>query len=264
MTRIETTFKELKKAGKKGFIPYVSAGDPSLSATEDIVYRLEDAGADIIELGIPFSEPLADGTTNQLAIDRALKSGTSLSKVLDLTEKIRKRSEIPIVFYSYFNPVYVYGFDKFCKKAEQVGVDGVLLVDLGIIESAPYQQPLKDHHINNINLVTPTTPEARIKNIAKQSSGFVYTVSRAGVTGAQSSVQKDALGLLKRVKKHTTLPVALGFGISKPEHARTYAKICDAVVVGSYIVQTLHDAGKKGRPGAIKEIKKIIDAVKEI
>ena len=141
MTRIETKFAELKKAGKKGFIPYVSAGDPSLTATEDIIYRLEDAGADIIELGIPFSEPLADGPTNQLAIDRALKAGTSLAKVLELTEKIRKRSEIPIVFFSYFNPIFVYGFDKFCKKAEKVGVDGVLLLDLGIIESAPYQQP---------------------------------------------------------------------------------------------------------------------------
>ena len=241
-----------------------SAGDPSLTATEDIIYRLEDAGADIIELGIPFSEPLADGPTNQLAIDRALKAGTSLAKVLELTEKIRKRSEIPIVFFSYFNPIFVYGFDKFCKKAEKVGVDGVLLLDLGIIESAPYQQPLKAHNINNINLVTPTTPEARIKNITKQTTGFVYTVSRAGVTGAQSSVQKDARGLLTRIKKHTKLPVALGFGISTPEQARAYAEMCDAVVVGSHIVQTLHEAGKKGRPQAIKEIQKMIDAVKEI
>lgn len=263
-TRIEQKFEELKATGKSAFIPYITAGDPSLKDTKDIVFRLEDAGCDIIEIGIPFSDPLADGVANQLAAERGLASGTTLNGVLDLVAEIRERSEIPIVIYTYMNPLYAPGFDRIVKRAAKVGVDGLLIVDLSVVEAPPYQEILKKHGLNSISLVTPTTPTNRIAEIAKGGSGFIYTVSRTGVTGAQAEVQQDALALLKRVKRHSKLPVALGFGVSTPEQAATYAKLSDAVVVGSYIVNLLHKAGPRKRAAAVREIKKMVDAVKEV
>jgi len=265
-TRITECFDRLKADGQTGFIPYITAGDPDLKSTKDIVLRLEDAGADIIELGVPFTDPLADGPVNMMAADRGLASGTTLQGVFETVADLRKRSDIPLVLYTYMNPMFAPGFEKSAKQAAQAGVDGVLVVDLPDIESAPYSAALRNHKLDNICLVTPTTPEQRIKSIAKVTTGFLYTVSRAGVTGAQKSVQKDALGLLKRVHKHTRLPVALGFGVSTPAQARAYAKITEAVVVGSFVVQTLHEGGKssKGRSKAVAEIKKLIDAVKSV
>jgi len=201
-----------------------------------------------------------------MAMVRGLASGTTLNKIFDMVSDLRKRSEIPLVLYTYMNPLFAPGFEKSIKRAKKAGIDGVLVVDLPDIESAPYRKVLEDAGLDNICLVTPTTPNDRIRSIAKTTSGFLYTVSRAGVTGAQKAVQKDARGLLKRVHRHTTLPVALGFGVSTPAQAREYAKLTDAVVVGSYIVQTLHDAGnsRRGRVQAVADIKKLIDGVKSV
>ena len=265
-TRVDTRFAQLKAEGKKGFVAYITAGDPNLAATEDIVYRLEDAGTVVIELGVPFSDPLADGAANQRAAERGLASGTSLRSILAMVKRIRERSEIPLVLYSYLNPIYAYGVERCFKAVSRAGFDGCLLVDLSMEEATPYVAGMNDAGLNCINLVTPTTPEDRIPVIAKQSSGFIYVVSREGVTGEQSQLQNQALPLLRRTHKHTSLPVALGFGVSTPEQARTYAEITDAVVVGSYIVNAYHEAGDSadGRAKATRKIKRLIKAVKDV
>jgi tryptophan synthase alpha chain len=265
-TRIDQAFARLKAEGKTGFIPYITAGDPGIEETEDIVYRLEDIGADIIELGIPFSDPLADGTANQLANDRALEAGTTLPQIFEMVGRIRERSEIPLLFYSYINPLYAPGVKKTLKKSAKIGVDGVLLVDMSVEESGEFREALDANHLNNINLVTPTTPEERIKAICDQANGFVYCVSREGITGEQSGVQQQSIPLLKRTHRYTDLPIALGFGVSTPAIARAYAELTEAVVVGSYIVNQYFEAGNsaKGRAKATRNIKKLVDAVKEV
>ena len=265
-TRITQRFEALKKEGKKGFIAYITAGDPSLEATVDIVKRLEDAGADLIELGVPFSDPLADGPANQLAAERALAAGTTMKGILGAVTKIRESSEIPLLFFSYMNPLYAHGFETSIKRAAKAGVDGVLMVDIAMEESGPYAAILEQHGLDHVPLVTPTTPDKRMKDIVKTASGFVYAVSRTGVTGEQKELQADASAVLKKANRHSKLPVALGFGISTPKQARAYAELTDAVVVGSHIVTTYHNAGNsaRGRAAATKEIKKLIDAVKKV
>jgi len=265
-TRIKRRWKDLAREGKKGFVAYITAGDPDLASTEDIVLRLEDAGADIIELGVPFSDPLADGIPNQLAAERALAAGTTFQGILDMVTRLRTRSEIPMLFFSYLNPLLAHGFEDSVRRTAEAGLDGMLLLDLCMEEAAPYRKSLRTHHLDNIALVTPTTPDERIQGIVKHASGFVYCVSRAGVTGEQSSLQVEAGDLLRRTRALTTLPVALGFGVSTPEQARAYAEMTEGVVVGSHIVSTLHRAGPEpaARAGAISEIKKLIDAVKSV
>ena len=264
-TRIEQRFEDLNAAGQSGFIAYITAGDPSLLVTEDVVLRLEDAGTDVIELGVPFSDPLADGPANQRAAERALAAGTTLPQVLDSVARLRERTEIPLIIYSYMNPLVAPGFENTVAQIRAAGIDGILMVDLSVEESAPYARPLTDAGLNIIYLVTPTTPDDRIKMISDQSSGFVYCVSRTGVTGAQAELQKDALTLLDRVHAQSDLPVALGFGVSTPDQARAYAEITEAVVVGSYIVNAYHEAGDsaEGRAKATHTVKRLIDAVKQ-
>ena len=266
MTRIEQKFNELKAAGKKGFIPYITAGDPTLSSTVDMVCRLEDAGADIIELGVPFSDPLADGVVNQQAATRALAKGATLDKVLGMIQMIRKRSEMPLLFFTYVNPVLVGGFEATVKRARRAGIDGMLLVDISIEEAKAYQEVLDAHEVNNIYMITPTSTSERIKKITKASSGFVYCVSREGVTGMQEKLSGQATKLIRRIKRTTTLPVALGFGISTPAQARAAAKEADAVVVGSAIVHRYFEEAHNatGRAKATKWVKTLIDAVKEV
>jgi tryptophan synthase alpha chain len=266
ITRIEQRFAELKKDGKKGFVAYITAGDPDLKATIDTVKRLADAGADIIELGVPFSDPLADGPANQLAAERALAGGTTMKGILEAVHTIRETCEVPLLFFSYMNPLYAHGFEKTIKRAAKAGIDGALMVDICMEESGPYSKILADNNLNHIPLVTPTTPGRRMKEIVKTASGFVYAVSRTGVTGAQEEMQADAAAVLRKANKYSTLPVALGFGVSTPEQARSYAELTDAVVVGSYIVTTFNQAGNsaKGRALATRKVKKLIDAVKEV
>jgi tryptophan synthase alpha chain len=262
-TRIDTCFARLRASGKKGFIAYLTVGDPNLDATLERVKRLEAAGADLIELGIPFSEPLADGVANQRAAERALAAGTTYAGILDLVRRIREFSEIPLVFFSYLNPLFVRGFDRAVAEAAEAGVDGFLLVDLSLEEAAPYQASLQAHGLNHVVLVTPTTPEERVAGLLEHAGGFAYCVSRAGVTGEQSELQKQAQGVLERTGRHTDLPVALGFGVSTPEQAATYAQMCDAVVVGSFIVNTFHEAGDtpEGLDWAMQRITPLIEAV---
>ena len=240
-TRIEKKFESLKKENKKGFIAYIGAGDPTLDDTVDIVLRLEDAGVDIVELGLPFSDPLADGRVNQDAATRALTAGATFDGVMNCIAKIRERSEIPMLFYAYLNPLYARGFEKAMNDAAGAGIDGFLVLDMPLEESAPYRKHIAGANLNNIMLVTPTTPEERIKKITKQTDGFVYCVSAAGVTGVREKIAAGAQELVEKIKAHTTLPVALGFGIGTPAQAAEAASYSDAVVVGSAIVNRFHN-----------------------
>lgn len=262
--RIDTRFHALRQRGEKGFIAYITAGDPDLDATLERVRLLEAAGADVIELGIPFTEPLADGETNQRAAERALNAGTTYEGILDVVRRVRKESDIPIVFFSYLNPLFARGFDLSVSQAAEAGVDGVLLVDLSLEEAAPFQTILKAHGLRHVVLVTPTTPEERVAGLLQHAGGFVYCVSRAGVTGEQTEMQQQARGVLERTARHTNLPVALGFGISTPEQSAAYAGMCDAVVVGSFIVNAFHRADNtpEGRETAMASIAPLVHAVK--
>lgn len=265
-TRIEQRFQELARRRQKGFIAYITAGDPSLKATEDFVLRLAEAGADIVELGIPFSDPLADGRVNQESAARALEAGATPSRVLETVARIRCRCEIPMMGYTYMNPVHARGAGRFMKEAAAAGLDGLLLLDLPVEEADPYRALLRKHQLNHIALVTPTTPDARIAKIVKSASGFVYCVSREGVTGTQNQLSPAAIDLVRRTKSMTSLPVALGFGIGTPDHARTAAAAADAVVVGSAIVNRLHEAPDTaaGRQAAADWVRTLIDAVKGV
>lgn len=264
MTRIEQRFAELKRAGKKGFIAYITAGDPSLADTVNMVLELEAVGVDIVELGIPFSDPLADGRVNQQSAMRALASGATPYGVLEAVATIRKRSQIPVMCYTYTNPIHALGAAKFLRDAAKAGVDGLLMLDLPIEEAGDFNGLMAKNGLNSICLVTPTTPEERIKRIVKAANGFVYCVSREGVTGMQQKLSGGAGDLLKRTKKHTKLPVALGFGISTPEQARVAAADGDAIVVGSAIVDCFdkesHDSAGQRRAAAW--VKTLVDAVK--
>jgi tryptophan synthase alpha chain len=265
-TRVDRKFAELKKQGKKGFIAYLGAGDPCLEDTVDIVLRLEDAGVDLIELGLPFSDPLADGRVNQEAAARALEAGSTFDGVMACISKIRERSEIPMIFYAYMNPLLARGFDASMEMAAQAGIDGFLLLDLPFEEAGPYRQSLKQNNLNAIQLVTPTSPDERIDKIVKRASGFVYCVSREGVTGVQDKLAEGAGALVDRIKIKTDCPVALGFGIGTPEQARDAAKLSDAVVVGSAIVNRFNHNPHtpEGRADAAAFVGEMVKAVKQI
>ncbi len=237
--RIDQKFAELRHARTPGFMAYITAGDPSLQATEDLVPVLADAGVDFVELGVPFSDPLADGAVNQLAAQRALAAGATVAKVLDSVRRIRARTDVPIILYTYLNPVYVHGFDKFHEDAAAAGADGILILDLPPEEIAANRELAARHRLAPIRLIAPTTTPARMESIAKSAEGFIYYVSREGVTGEQATVSDTIEAQLFEIKKHTDLPVAVGFGISSPEQAAQVARRADAVVVGSAIVRRI-------------------------
>ena len=264
-TRIDQCFERLRGEGRKGFIAYITAGDPSLKETVDIVRRLEEAGADIVELGVPFSDPLADGRVNQDAATRALAAGATWGGLLECVERIRRRSQIPLILYSYLNPLIARGFERTASEAQTAGADGFLVVDLPSEEMAPYARTLRRHRLDNICLVTLTSPTARIRKIVEQASGFVYCVSREGVTGMQKQLAPSALTLIRRTRRLTDLPIALGFGISTPDQARAAAVEADAVVVGSAIVHRFATAPRTaaGRATAAKWTGGLVHAVKE-
>jgi tryptophan synthase alpha chain len=244
LNRIDTKFETLRAAGQCGFIAYITAGDPDLKSTPALVAALEQSGVDIVELGIPFSDPLADGATIQAASGRAIDAGATVVGVLDAVREIRRSSEIPIVFFTYLNPVYVYGFDRFHADAAAAGADGLLILDLPPDEAARNAELMKSHGLLSIRLIAPTTPPGRMELIAKSAEGFIYYVSREGVTGEQTSLSADIATQVAEIKKHTNLPVAVGFGISTPEQAAEVAKESDAVVVGSAIVRRIGEHGK--------------------
>jgi tryptophan synthase alpha chain len=245
-TRIQERFRTLRETGELGIVAYLTAGDPSLAATLEFVLALADAGADVIELGVPFSDPLADGPTIQRASERALKSGTTLAGVLDLVRSIRKASEVPLVLFSYFNPILQMGLEKFASTAEAAGADGVLATDLTPEEAEDYRRVLGAHHLDTIFLGAPTSTDERLAKIANCSSGFLYLISRTGVTGAKDALPDDLPTLVRRARAVTRLPLAVGFGISLPGHVSVLGGLADAAVVGSALVSEVATATKSG------------------
>jgi tryptophan synthase alpha chain len=235
-TRISRCFAALRETGELGILAYITAGDPSMDATLEFVLALEDAGADVIELGVPFSDPLADGPTIQRASERALKAGATLPGILELVRRIRKSSEIPLVLFSYYNPILQMGLEKFAAAASDAGADGVLATDLSPEESVEYRRILEAHHLDTIFLCAPTSTDERLASIAACSTGFLYLVSRTGVTGAKDALPDDLPALLRRVRSFTKLPIAVGFGISLPGHVSMLGGLADAAVVGSSLV----------------------------
>ena len=242
--RIDSRFQKLRASKKTGFIAYITAGDPTPAATPELAVALEAAGVDILELGIPFSDPLADGPTIQSAAGRAIAAGTNVSVVLDIVRKIRETSEIPIVLFTYLNPVYVYGYERFLDDASAAGADGLLILDLPPDEASRNAELAGAQGLLSIRLIAPTTPPGRMEIIAKSAEGFIYYVSREGVTGEQTSLSQSISSQVAEIRKHTTLPVAVGFGISTPDQAAEVARQADAVVVGSAIVRQIGEAGK--------------------
>jgi tryptophan synthase alpha chain len=256
--RIDQCFAALRAQNEKAFIAYICAGDPDLARTVDLALALEKAGTDILELGIPFSDPLADGLVNQLAAQRALEAGATVPGVLDCIRQIRTRSQIPIVLYTYLNPIFQFGFDRFHREAADAGVDGLLILDLPPEEDQPSEGPF------HIRLIAPTTPPERIQRICSRAAGFVYYVSREGVTGVQSSIASSLEESVAEIRNWTRLPVAVGFGISTAEQAREVAQVADAVVVGSAIVQEINEsAAKSDLPARIGEfVASLVSATK--
>ncbi len=243
MNRIEKAFSQLRENKKKGLVVYIGAGDPDLDATHDLAIGFDKAGVDVLELGVPFSDPLADGLVNQLAAQRGLESGTTPGKVLETVARIRKTSEIPVVLYIYYNLVHKKGLEHFVKEASKAGVDGLLCLDLPPEESENYERVMEEAGMSAIYLIAPTTPDERIGLIVKRGSGFIYYVSREGVTGMQTSISDTIGDMTAKIRAHTDLPVAVGFGISNPEQAKKVAESTEAVVVGSAIVNQIAKHG---------------------
>lgn len=245
MNRIEGRFAKLKAAGKKGFVVYIGAGDPNLEKTRELAVAFDREGIDVVELGVPFSDPLADGLVNQLAAQRGLESRTTPRKVLDTVAAIRRESEVPIVLYIYFNLMHRVGLANFIRDAARAGVDGLLTLDLPPEESENYEALMKESGLAVVYLVAPTTPEDRIELIVKRASGFIYYVSREGVTGMQDKIATNINAMTGLIRAHTNLPIAVGFGISNPEQARTVAEFAEAIVVGSAVVNQIAKYGKE-------------------
>ena len=265
--RIDTTFARLRAEGRKGFIAYIAAGDPDLAATHQIAFALEAVGVDILELGVPFSDPLADGTVNQAAASRALQSGTTVPGVLACVRTMRGAGlQMAVVLYTYLNPVYLYGFERFLTEAAEAGVDGVLVLDLPPDEAGRNAElRRRPDNLKMIRLIAPTTPTERIALIAQAAEGFVYFVSREGVTGEQQSVSSSLAEQAAAIRAVTDLPLAVGFGISNPDQAREAAGPVDAVVVGSAIVRKIHEhAGSADLAGRVAAfVQPMVAAVKK-
>jgi tryptophan synthase alpha chain len=245
MNRIKKTFNRLKKENSKAFITYITAGYPSLSATEEIVLELEKAGADIIEIGMPFSDPMADGLTIQKSSEKSLRKGTTLKKVLTSVKNIRKKSQIPIVLMSYLNPVYRYGIKRFVKDAVRCGIDGVIFPDLPVEEASEFEKASRAKDFYIIFLASPTSTQERIKAIARYSKGFIYYVSLMGVTGARDYLAPNISRKIKKIKCVTDKPICVGFGISDEKQARIISRLADGVIVGSAIVNVITKYEKK-------------------
>ncbi len=249
-TRITRRFDELRRAGELGLVAYITAGDPTLDATERIVVSAAEAGADVVELGVPFSDPLADGPTIQRASERALRSGTTLIGVLGLVKRLRQKTEVPLVLFSYFNPVLQMGVRAFADAAAAAGADGVLITDLTPEEAGEFRQAVTARGLDTIFLAAPTTTDERLARIAEASTGFLYLISRTGVTGAREALPEDLPALVRRARAQTRLPIAVGFGISLPGHVSILGGLADAAVVGSALVDEIERASSTGAAAA--------------
>ena len=246
MGRIEDTFLRLKSNNEKALITYIMAGDPNLDTTESLIYAIERAGADIIELGVPFSDPIADGPAIQLASDRALKSRTTLKKVMSLVKKVRKKAAVPIIVMTYYNIILQYGLKRFTDDAVRAGIDGAIIPDLPPEEASEFVGYARDASLATVFLLAPTSTEERIKKVTDTASGFVYYVSMTGITGARLANLQEIKGRIPQIQKYTDLPVAVGFGISGPDEARKISRWADGVIVGSALVRLIEDnRGKK-------------------
>jgi tryptophan synthase alpha chain len=241
-SRISRRFAELRRAGEMGLVAYLTAGDPSLDATEQFVLALADAGADVIELGVPFSDPVADGPVIQRASERALRIGTTLAGVLSLVQSLRAKTDVPLVLFSYYNPVLQMGLEKFADAAKSAGTDGVLITDVTPEEGVEYRAAMSSRGLDTIFLAAPTSTDERLTLIAKSSSGFLYLISRTGVTGAKDQLAEELPALARRVRRVTELPIAIGFGISQPGHVAVLGGLADAAVVGSALVEEIERA----------------------
>jgi tryptophan synthase alpha chain len=264
MNRIDARFARLRESGKKGFVAYIGSGDPQLEATRQLAVAFDLAGVDVLELGVPFSDPLADGIVNQMAAQRGLESGTTPTKLLATISAIRKDSQIPIVLYVYYNLLHKRGLKQFIDDCAQVGVDGLLVLDLPPEESDNYEQLMAAAGLLNIYLIAPTTPESRMEIIAKRAKGFIYYISREGVTGMQETVADNIASMTGKIRHHTNLPIAVGFGISTPEQARLVASNAEAIVVGSAIVNQIALHGKDANLASKVAgfVKNLVDAIK--
>lgn len=243
MGRIENAFTNLKQQGRKGFIPFISAGDPDLATTEQLLVELASAGATVIELGVPFSDPMADGPVIQRASERALKNSFGLQDLLDMVARARQQIDTPIILFSYFNPLLQFGMKRIAVAAKESGLDGILVTDMTPEEAGGFEQELRANELDMIFLVAPTSTDERLRLVADHASGFVYAVSRAGVTGTRQSVSAEAEKLVSRMRRFTSLPIAVGFGISNVEQVRDVQRYADAVVVGSAIVAEIERLG---------------------
>jgi tryptophan synthase alpha chain len=241
-TRIARRFAELRRRGQMGLVAFLTAGDPSLAATESLVPALAEAGADVVELGVPFSDPVADGPAIQRSSERALRAGTTLAGVLDLVAAIRRKSDVALVLFSYYNPVLQMGLERFAERASAAGADGVLITDLTPEEAGDYRRIVAARGLDTIFLVAPTSPDERLARIAACTSGFLYLISRTGVTGAKDSLPEELPALVRRVRRVTTLPIAVGFGISLPGQVSVLGGLADAAVVGSALVEEIERA----------------------
>jgi tryptophan synthase alpha chain len=255
-TRIADTFARIRAEGRPGLVTYTTAGDPDVPRSAEILKALERGGADILEVGVPFSDPLADGPVIQRATERALAAGGTLRTALTMIEQVRPQIAAPIVVFSYANPLLRYGLDAFARRAADAGVDGVLALDLPIEEAGAFRETLAASGIDLIFLLSPTTTDARIRKAAELGSGFLYGISRLGVTGAREQVASGAEALVRRVRAHTSLPLAVGFGISRPEHVAEVGAYADAAVVGSALVSMIAEAS--GTPDLIDRVENYV------
>jgi tryptophan synthase alpha chain len=267
-SRISRRFADLRASGEMGIVAYITAGDPSPEATVKFVLALAEAGADVVELGVPFSDPLADGPTIQRASERALKSGTGLGGVLAMVHRIREQSDVPLVLFGYYNPVLQMGLEKFGALAKTAGADGVLITDLTPEESDDYLRVMRSHQLDTIFLAAPTSDDDRLQKISAASSGFLYLISRTGVTGAKDALPDDLPALLRRTRRFTRLPVAVGFGISLPGHVSVLGGLADAAVVGSALVSeiekaTAQDSSSAASDAAARALSAKIRSLKE-
>ena len=252
MSRIRDVFAELRRSGRGGFIPFITAGDPDLETSELLLIELAAAGADIVELGVPFSDPVADGEVIQRASERALRNGITLRDMLACVARAREQIDVPVVLFSYFNPLLQFGIDRLANEAKQAGIDAVLITDLIPEEAQSWAEALYQRELDPIFLAAPTTSDKRLARIARQARGFIYAVSRAGVTGARDEMTRDAETLVQRVRSVSDLPVAVGFGVSTAEQVRKIWRFADAAVVGSAIVREIEKL--TGSPNLVSRI----------
>jgi tryptophan synthase alpha chain len=252
-SRIERRFRDLRERGEQGLVIYLTAGDPSLDATGEILTAIDRGGADIIELGVPFSDPLADGPVIQRASERALKAGTTLKKILERLPGWCKAVRAPIILFTYYNPILRYGLESFARDVREAGADGALVVDLTPEEATAYLDAMRTHNLDPVFLASPTSPDARLARLAEASKGFLYLISRTGVTGEREAISAALKPLVERVRRFTSLPLAVGFGLSNPDQVREVQNVAEAAVVGSAVVRAIEDRYAGGGAEAIEQ-----------